>query len=342
MVKIKTAINSNQKKYQNLIFEIGEILSQGRKLAFQKVNSILTATYWQIGKQIVEFQQGGKRRAEYGEEIIKQLSIDLTKQFGKGFSVDNLENMRRFYLSYQISETVSRKSFKLSWSHCLKLMRIGDIAERKFYEIECEKNSWSLRELCRQFDSALFERLALNRDKKGVKKLSEKGQLIEKPQDIFKESYVLEFLGLDENQRYLESELESALIGNLEKFLLELGKGFTFVARQRRITSGVKHFYIDLVFYNRLLQCFVLIDLKIGELKHQDLGQMQMYVNYFDRRVKEKSENSTIGIVLCKENDKFVVEYTLPEKSSHIFAKQYQLYLPKKEELLAQIKKIAG
>jgi hypothetical protein len=222
MVKIKTAINSNQKKYQNLIFEIGEILSQGRKLAFQKVNSILTATYWQIGKQIVEFQQGGKRRAEYGEEIIKQLSIDLTKQFGKGFSVDNLENMRRFYLSYQISETVSRKSFKLSWSHYLKLMRIGDIAERKFYEIECEKNSWSLRELCRQFDSALFERLALNRDKKGVKKLSEKGQLIEKPQDIFKEPYVLEFLGLDENQRYSESELESALIGNLEKFLLEL------------------------------------------------------------------------------------------------------------------------
>lgn len=342
MVKIKTAITSNQKNYQNLIFEIGEILSQGRKLAFQKVNSVLTATYWQIGKQIVEFQQGGKRRAEYGEEIIKQLSTDLTKQFGKGFSVDNLENMRRLYLSYQISETASRKSFKLSWSHYLKLMRIGDIAERKFYEIECEKNNWSLRELCRQFDSALFERLALSRDKKGVKKLSEKGQLIEKPQDIFKEPYVLEFLGLDEKHGYSENELESALIGNLEKFLLELGKGFTFVARQRRITSGVKHFYIDLVFYNRLLQCFVLIDLKIGELKHQDLGQMQMYVNYFDRRVKEKNENSTIGIVLCKENDKFVVEYTLPEKSSRIFAKQYQFYLPKKEELLAQIKKIAG
>ena len=189
MVKIKTAITSNQKNYQNLIFEIGEILSQGRKLAFQKVNSVLTATYWQIGKQIVEFQQGGKRRAEYGEEIIKQLSTDLTKQFGKGFSVDNLENMRRLYLSYQISETASRKSFKLSWSHYLKLMRIGDIAERKFYEIECEKNNWSLRELCRQFDSALFERLALSRDKKGVKKLSEKGQLIEKPQDIFKEPY---------------------------------------------------------------------------------------------------------------------------------------------------------
>ncbi len=342
MVKIKTAINSNQKDYPNLVAEIGEILAQGRKFAFQKVNSVLTKVYWQIGKQIVEFQQGGKKRAEYGEEIIKQLSTDLTKQFGKGFSVDNLENMRRFYLSYQISETVSRKSFSLSWSHYLKLMKIGDTAERKFYEIECEKNNWSLRELRRQFDSALFERLALSRDKKGVKKLSEKGQLIEKPQDIFKEPYVLEFLGLDENHDYSENELEGALISNLEKFLLELGKGFTFVARQRRITSGAKHFYIDLVFYNRLLQCFVLIDLKIGELKHQDLGQMQMYVNYFDRRVKEKNENSTIGIVLCKENDKFVVEYTLPENSKQIFAKQYQLYLPKKEELLAQIKKIAG
>lgn len=237
-------------------------------------------------------------------------------------------------------QTVSAQSFPLSWSHYVRLISITNSSERSFYEIEAIQNQWSVRELNRQFDSSLYERLALSKDKKGVKKLATKGQIIEKPQDLFKEPYILEFLGLSERDNYSESDLETAIINNLEHFLLELGKGFTFVSRQKRITSGVKHFYIDLVFYNRLLKCFVLIDLKIGELKHQDIGQMQMYVNYFDQNQKAKEENPTIGIVLCKEKDDFVVKYTLPKDNKQIFAKQYQLYLPKKEELIEQIKMV--
>jgi len=219
-------------------------------------------------------------------------------------------------------------------------MSIKNLDERSFYEIECIQNNWSLRELNRQFDSALYERLALSKDKKGVKKLAEKGQLIEKPADSLKEPYILEFLGLKEHHQYSESELETAIINNLEKFLLELGKGFTFVARQQRITNGPDHYFIDLVFYNRLLKCFVLIDLKIGKIKHQDIGQMQMYANYYDRKIKADDENLTVGIILCRENDNFVVEYTLPEGSEQIFAKEYQLYLPKKEELEAEVKRL--
>lgn len=332
---------SNKNNYKNLISDISCILAQSRKIAYQAVNAILTTTYWQIGRQIVEFEQGGKERAEYGAKLLQKLSHDLTKQFGEGFSYRNIRLIRQFYIAFPIWHTVSAKSKKLSWSHYVRLMSIENLDERSFYEIECEKNNWSVRELCRQFDTSLYERLALSRDKKGIKALAEKGQIIEKAEDLFKEPYVLEFLGLSEKDHYSENDLESALINKLEHFLLELGKGFAFVSRQKRITSGTKHFYIDLVFYNRLLKCFVLIDLKIGELKHQDLGQMQMYVNYFDRKVKEKEENLTIGIVLCKENDHFVVEYTLPENNNQIFAKQYQLYLPKKEELIAQIEKIS-
>ena len=330
-----------ENRYKKLILEIDNIVARGRKLAYKTVNSILTATYWQIGKQIVEFEQGGKERAEYGEAIVRQLSIDLTNKCGKGFSYRNLQQIKKFYTIFSKVQTVSAQSFPLSWSHYVRLISIENHDERSFYAVECEKNNWSVRELCRQFDSSLYERLALSRDKKGISALAEKGQIIEKPEDLLKEPYILEFLGLHGNSQYSESDLESAIIDNLEHFLLELGKGFAFVARQKRITSGVKHFFIDLVFYNRLLKCFVLIDLKIGELKHQDIGQMQMYVNYFDRKVKQKDENPTVGIILCKENDHFVVEFTLPEDNRQIFAKQYKLYLPKKEELIAQIKKIA-
>lgn len=276
----------------------------------------------------------------YGEETIKRLSIDLAQQFGKGFSTDNLENMRNFYLLYPISETPSRKSFKLSWSHYVKLIKITNFNERNFYEIESMKNNWSVRELSRQFDSSLYERLALSKDKKGIKKLSEKGQIIEKTEDLFKEPFVLEFLGLPERHTYSENNLETAIIDNLEKFLLELGKGFTFIARQQRITIGAKHFHIDLVFYNRLLKCFVLIDLKIGELKHQDVGQIQMLVNYYDRKIKEPDENPTIGIILCKEKDDFVIKFTLPENNKQIFAKKYQLYLTSKKELKEELNKL--
>ena len=316
---------------KQFIQEIKELLNSARNKVYQNINEIMTKTYFEIGKRIVEEEQKGKNRAEYGKALLKNLSIELTKEFGKGFSVDNLENMRRFYLVYSKSETVSRK-FELSWSHYIFLSRIKNEDKRNFYEIEAIKNNWSLRELKRQFNSALFERLALSKDKQKVKELSQKGQVIQSPKDLIKEPYVLEFLGLEEKSYYSESELEQKLIDKLEHFLLELGRGFTFVARQKRFSFDEEHFRVDLVFYNRLLRCFVLIDLKIGKLKHQDLGQMMMYVNYFDRFEKTEDENPTIGIILCKDKNETLVELTLP-KDSQIFASKYQTILPNKEEL---------
>ena len=239
-----------------------------------------------------------------------------------------------------ISATVSRKSqegpFKLSWSHYVFLIRL-DEAERKFYEIEAANQGWSVRELERQFNSSLYERLALSRNKKQIKELSSKGLVVVKPQEAIKEPYVLEFLGLKEGSGYSENEFETAIINKIENFMLELGKGFLFVGRQVRFTFNEEHYYVDLVFYNRLLKCFVLIDLKIGKLKHQDIGQMQMYVNYYDRKIKAVDENRTIGIILCKEANKSIVEFTLPKNNKQIFAKQYKLYLPSKSELRKQL-----
>jgi predicted nuclease of restriction endonuclease-like (RecB) superfamily len=244
--------------------------------------------------------------------------------------------MRQFYIVYSKQQTLSAE-FKLSWSHYIKLMRIDDELERKFYEIEISKNNWSLREFDRQYNSALFTRLALSKDKNEIKKLSVQGQVIETPQDAIKDPYVLEFLGLPEQNIYSESELEQRLIDKLEQFLLELGTGFTFVARQSRISFDDKHFRIDLVFYNRLLKCFVLIDLKVGELKHQDIGQMQMYVNYYDRKIKLEDENKTIGIILCQNKSEAVVEFTLLENNTQIFASKYLTVLPSKETLIKLI-----
>jgi len=328
---------------------IAKLLNSARSKVIQTVNKTMVYTYFEIGRSIIEEEQKGKVRAEYGKQILKGLSERLKDEFGRGFSVDNLENMRRFYLTYSISETVSRKSdeeksetlprktknidFELSWSHYLFLLKIGNTEERKFYEIEAITNGWSLRELQRQFDTALFERLVLSRDKKGVKELSQKGQVLVKPVDTVKDPYILDFLGLPEETKYSETELEQEIIDKLEHFLLELGKGFTFVGRQLRFTFDDKHYRIDLVFYNRILQCFVLIDLKIGEISHQDLGQMQMYVNYYDRKVKLKDENKTIGIVLCRTKNETLVELTLPEDNEQIFASRYLTVLPSKEEL---------
>lgn len=332
----------------------------------------MTYTYFEIGRMIVEEEQNGKERAEYGKQILKGLSQQLTKEFGKGFSLSSLEQIRKFYLIYsnstmllrilniQIPQTLSTELdsqktqslstefknidfqtlisfFKLTWSHYTFLMRIDDEKERSFYEIESEKHNWSVRELKRQYDSALYTRLALSRDKEGVLKLSEEGQIIDKPKDIIKDPYILEFLGLPELHNYSESELEQEIINKLEHFLLELGEGFAFVARQKRITFDDKHFYIDLVFYNRVLKSFVLIDLKIGELKHQDLGQMQMYVNYYDREMRLEGENKTIGIVLCQNKSDLVVEYTLPDNNEQIFASKYKTILPSKEDLIKLI-----
>ncbi len=317
--------------------KIAELLKNARSKVVQTVNKTMVYTYFEIGRTIVEEEQKGKKRAEYGKQIIKELSQKLTREFGKGFSTTNLKQMRQFYLTYSKSQTLSDQfekfDFQLSWSHYLFLMKVDNPDERKFYEIESISNGWSLRELQRQFDTALFERLVLSRDKKGIKELSKKGQIITKPNDTVKDPYVLEFLGLPEETKYSETELEQEIIDKLEHFLLELGKGFTFVGRQVRFTFDDKHFRTDLVFYNRILQCFVLIDLKIGEITHQDLGQMQMYVNYYDRKVKLENENKSIGIILCRTKNETLVEMTLPENNEQIFASKYLTVLPSKEEL---------
>ena len=322
-----------------LINDISDILRQAQANAYRHINKTMVQAYWLIGQRIVQENQQGEAKAAYGKSIIKNLSQALQTEFGKGFSERNLENMRAFYLQYPISQTLSAESqtpnFELSWSHYQMLLRIENQQERAFYEIEAAQNNWSLRELKRQFDSALYLRLALSTDKKEVLKLAQQGQCITTPQDAIKDPYVLEFLQLKQQYQYSENDLENALIDKLEHFLLELGKGFTFVARQKRISFDERHFYIDLVFYNRLLRCFVLIDLKIGDLKHQDLGQMQMYVNYYDRFVKLDEENKTIGIVLCQDKSETLVEMTLPEDNQQIFASRYQTILPSKQQLQA-------
>ncbi|MFA7091194.1 MAG: PDDEXK nuclease domain-containing protein [Arcobacteraceae bacterium] len=311
--------------------DIKELLHSAKSIVYQTINSTMTQTYYEIGKRIVEEEQGGVARAEYGRALLKSLSNELTKEFGNGFSIDNLKNMRRFYLCFQKSETLSHQ-FKLSWSHYIFLTRIENTDERNFYEIEAIENSWSLRELKRQFDTGLFERLALSKDKSKVKELATKGHRVQNINDMIKDPYILEFVGLPELSSYSESDLEQKLIDKLEHFLLELGKGFTFVARQKRLTIDEKHFKVDLVFYNRLLKSFVVIDLKIGELKHQDIGQMMMYVNYFDRYEKTEDENQTVGIILCKDKSKTLVELTLPKDNNQIYASKYLTVLPNKEE----------
>lgn len=353
----------------SFINEIKKLILDAKEKVKTAINISMVYTYYEIGRRIVEQEQKGKNRAEYGKEVLKQLSIVLTKEFGKGFSERNLDNMCLFYKTYsnnkimgldnniisvasfrksrkkQISQTVSAKLdnnpisknghiFNLSWSIYVRLIRISNPEERRFYEIEAFTNNWSVRELNRQYDSSLYERLLLSKDKNKVKELSLKGQIIEKPMDAVKNPYVLEFLELKEDTNYSEKVLEKRIINKLQDFLLELGKGFTFVQRQMRLTFDDQHYYADLVFYNRLLRCFVVVDLKIGSVKHQDIGQMQMYVNYFDRYVKLPEENKTIGILLCKEKNESMVELTLPKDNDQIFASKYETVLPSKEELL--------
>jgi predicted nuclease of restriction endonuclease-like (RecB) superfamily len=325
----------------DLYLKIAGLLQAARQNMVRAVNQTMVYTYFEIGRMIVEDEQHGKERAEYGKQILKELSAKLTKEFGKGFSVQNLENIRKFYQVYSSSEKSQsliriseRSKSTLSWTHYLVLIRIENKDERNFYEIESLNNNWSVRELKRQFNSALYERLALSRDKEGVRQLAEKGQIIEKPTDILKDPYILEFLDLPDKHQYSENELETEIINKLQYFLLEIGKGFTFVARQFRMTIDEKHFRADLVFYNRLLRCFVIIDLKIGELTHQDIGQMQMYVNYHDRFVKLPDENKTIGIVLCKQKSIVLVEITLPQDNDQIFASRYKTVLPDKQSFI--------
>lgn len=348
-----------------LVTEVRSLIQSARQSVASVVDTFQVMTNFEIGRRIVEHEQQGAKRAAYGSEVLKGLSARLTEEFGRGFSKANLEYMRRFFLEWRdrvpqiaqtatgqlrmptpigqsptaesgIFQTETEKSgaspFLLSWTHYVELLGIKDPDERSFYEIESRKANWNVRELKRQKASCLYERLALSRDKAGVRKLANEGHVITKPEDLFKEPLVLEFLGLDQQARYSESDLESSLITHLEKFLLELGKGFLFEARQKRFTFDGDHYFLDLVFYNRLLRCYVVIDLKLAKLTHQDLGQMQMYVNYYDREVKLPEENPTIGLLLCKEKKDAVVKLTLP-KNANIHAKEYQLYLPSKELL---------
>ncbi len=324
-----------------LIAEVRQLVQSARRKAVSVVNTLQVMTNFEIGRRIVEHEQKGEKRADYGEELLRELSIRLSAELGRGFSVTNLQLMRLFFIQFssRIQQTSSVKfnnPFTLSWSHYVLLLTIRDSDERRFYEIEAANENWSLSELKRQKAAALYQRLALSRDKAGVKRLAEKGQIITKPEDVLKEPYVLEFLGLDEKAGYSESDLESAIITHIERFLLELGKGFLFEARQRRFTFDEDHYFVDLVFYNRLLRCYVLVDLKLDKLTHQDLGQMQMYVNYYDREVKLTEENPTIGILLCQRKKQTIVELTLP-KDANIHAKEYQLYLPSKELLKAKL-----
>lgn len=329
--------NILQSAENDFISGIRVLLVEARQSVVKQVNATMIKTYYEIGRRIVEQEQQGKEVANYGDYILVRLSESLSGSFGKGFSKRNLELMRQFYLTYRIAKSPISQS--LSWTHYIRLMRISDPDERCFYEIEAANNNWSVRELNRQFDSALYQRLALSRDKEAVKELAIKGQTIEKPEDILKDPYVLEFTGLPELPQYTESKLEQRLIDELQTFLLELGKGFSFVGRQQRITIDEDHYFVDLVFYNRFLRAFVLVDLKIGQLKHQDLGQMQMYVHYYDRFVKMPDENKTIGIILCRDKKDALVEITLPDETNPIFASKYQTVLPNKEELKALIEK---
>lgn len=315
----------------SFIEQIKQLLREAQSGVVKSVNSIMVQTYFEIGKRIVEHEQNGKDYSDYGTYLMDRLSNELSDEFGKGFSKRKLELIRKFYLTYKIAKTPFSQS--IGWSHYLQLIRIEKDEERNFYELETEANNWSVRELERQINTSLFERLILSKNKTALIKLASKGQVIEKAADMIKDPYVLEFLNLPESHLYNESELENAIINKLENFLLELGKGFTFVGRQQRFTFDEEHFRVDLVFYNRILKCFVLIDIKIGKLKHQDIGQMQMYVNYYDRFVKLEDEAKTIGIILCKDKKDTLVEITLPENNNQIFASKYELILPSKKEL---------
>lgn len=316
--------------------------------------------YFEIGRHIVEHEQKGDTRAEYGKALLKELSAKLTERFGEGWGYAQLKNIRQFYLLYKekarqrlafsdepstkkashrlaYSQSSEIKSFILSWTHYLVLIRIKDAAARSFYEIECAAQNWSVRQLQRQVNSCLYERLALSRNKDEVMRLANEGQAVAKPADVIKDPITLEFLGLKPDDTYTESGLENAIITRMRDFLLEMGKGFLFEARQKRFTFNEEHFFVDLVFYNRLLQCYCLIDLKTDKLTHQDLGQMQMYVNYFDRHVRQPFEKPTIGILLCKEKNDALVELTLPA-DANIYASAYELYLPDKALLQAKVR----
>ncbi len=322
---------NNDNEINNIFDNIKDLVINSRNKVYQTVNTEMLSLYWNIGKAIMEIQQGDER-ASYGDAVLEKLSEKLTNEFGKGFSKRNLERMRKFYIFFPIATTVSSQ---LSWSHYLEIIKIEEAQKRNFYIKETINSKWSVRELQRQRDSLLYERLTLSADKEKILELSEKGQILKTSKDLVKDPFVLEFLDIKENTDYLESDLEKNIIEHLKEFLLELGKGFSYVGNQVRLTLEEDHFYPDLVFYNRLLRCFVIIDLKIGKVSHQDIGQM--YVNYYDREIKQSDENSTVVILLSTNKNETVVKYTLPEDNKTIFSSEYKLHIPTEQELISAV-----
>ncbi len=309
---------------------IAALVNEAKKHLARSANVVMLASYWNIGKYIVEFEQEGNSKAKYGTALLSSLSKILRAKLGKGYSHPNLNNMRKFYLLYPNFQTLSEK---LSWSHICELITIEDDLERSFYEKECIASGWNVRSLRRQIDSALYLRLAASKDKEGILRLAREGSFIQRPEDIVKDTYTLEFLNLPEKNRYTEQDLEQRLIDNLQTFLLELGKGFAFIGRQYHITINNRHYHIDLVFYHRILKCFVLIDLKKNAVRHQDIGQMNMYLGYFAKEESAPDDNPPVGIILSHIKDELLVEYATYGMDSKLFVSKYELYLPNKEEL---------
>lgn len=320
----------DSKEVDVLYNDIKKLVEESRNRVYKTVNTEMIKLYWNIGKMIIE-KQSGNKRAKYNDYITNELSIRLTTVFGKGFSKRNLERMRKFYLCYPIATTLSSQ---LSWSHYLELIKIEDDVKRNFYMHECINSNWNVRELARQRSTLLYERVYNAKDKNKILEISNKGFIVNEPKDIIKDPFVLEFLDIKENTNYLESDLEKNILNHLKEFLLELGKGFTYVGNQVRITLDTEHYYPDLLFYNRILKCFVIIDLKIGKVTHKDIGQMQMYVNYYDRNVKALDENKTIGILLSTDKNETIVKYTLPEDNNTIFSAEFKLTIPSKQEFI--------
>lgn len=321
----------------NLYLRIREILENAKRNVYRVANFEMVQAYWNIGREIIEYEQSGKVRAEYGKQVMKGLSKRLREEQGRGFALTNLFFMRRFYLAYPIFQTVSEK---LSWSHYCELVSLTDKDKRSFYEQECINTGWTQRELKRQIESSLFERLLLSEgktNKQEVLKLAKKGQVIEQPSDMMKDPYVFEFLQMRENKPVLEKDLEMKLIRHIEDFLLELGKGFMFVGSQQRITLGNEHYYVDMVFYNKILKAYVLIDLKIRKLKHTDVGQMNTYLNYYKSEINEPTDNPPIGIILCTEKHEIEAQYALGGLENQVFASRYTYYLPDKEVLIQEV-----
>ena len=379
MAKRKTTLAKSKTAHvatkSDVYDRIREILESARRNVARSVNTTQVVSNWLIGREIVEEEQSGRARAEYGERLLPELSLRLKQEYGRGFSETNLETFRSFYLVYPVlidhpishsvrgkfglAEKPTSTSFiipeilgnqdcwspgklspNMSWTHYRTMLRVQSVSSRAFYEIESIQNNWSARELERQINSLLFERLAKSKDKSGVMELATRGQEVMSPLDIFKDPVVIEFVGLPESNRLVESDLETSLINNLQEFLLELGKGFAFVSRQERITLDGDHFYIDLVFYHTILKCFVLIDLKVGKLTHEDLGQLQLYVNYYDEKRLSEGDQPTLGLILCTDKNDAVVKYTLgKKKSKKIFASRYQLHLPSESELQAELQR---